>query len=236
LAGSKNSLIVFFASPIGRKLLTGITGLALTVFVLEHMLGNLVFFSSDPNAYNLYADFLMGWGTILYVIEIALLALLVVHVVLGVSIYIRKRQARPIDYARYESAGFPSRQTTSSRTMIITGIVLGAFLVFHLLSFKFGPGVAEGYVVTVDGEPIRDLRRLMVEKFQNPLYAFGYPAIMALLGFHLRHGVWSALQSLGLLNARWSPLVYSFGGFLAVLLAVGFIVLPLWIFFEGGAA
>lgn len=230
------NLKALVASPIGRKLLTGITGLALTLFVIAHMVGNLSFFSSDPNAYNSYSHTLISLGPLLYAVELGLLAFVVVHIVLGVKIYLGKKQARPQDYDSYKSAGEPSRQSLSSRSMIVTGLVLMVFLVLHILSFKYGPGVEEGYVVTVAGEEIRDLKRLLIEKFQNPLYAFGYPAVMILLGVHLRHGIWSALQSLGAMNQRLTPVVYTIGGLLAAVIAVGFLVLPLWIFFGGGGA
>jgi succinate dehydrogenase / fumarate reductase cytochrome b subunit len=77
---------------------------------------------------------------------------------------------------------------------------------------------------------MRDLAKLVVEKFQSPLYAFGYVAVMVFLGFHLRHGVWSAFQSLGVNNISWSPLIYSFALIFAILIAVGFVVLPLGIY------
>ena len=226
----------FATSPVGRKVLTGITGLGLTVFVIGHMIGNLQYFSSNENAYNEYGHKLMELGPILYMVEIGLVAFFAYHVFLGINIYLRKRKARPEEYEVYASAGQPSRQSLASRSMIITGIVLLAFTVLHVLTFKYGPGIQEGYVVNVDGENIRDLQRLLEEKFQNPLYAFGYPAVMILLGFHLRHGIWSAFQSLGANNPRLSPIIYATGGIFAILLALGFLVLPLVIFFSGGAA
>lgn len=114
--------------------------------------------------------------------------------------------------------------------MIITGIILMVFLVIHLWSFKFGTY----YETTLDGKPVRDLARLVTEKFQSPFYTFGYVAIVLLLALHLRHGVWSALQSLGATNPRLTPLIYSIGAIIGLLIAIGFFVLPLWIFFTGG--
>ena len=226
-----NKLLTVFRSSIGRKLLTGVTGLALVGFLLEHLYSNLLYFSSDPDAYNENAHFLISLDLV-YVLELGLLTFFVVHIIVGVSIYLKKRKARPVGYATYRSAGKPSRQSLSSRTMIVTGLVLLAFLVIHIISFKYGPGIEEGFVVTIDGEPVRDLKRLLEEKFQHPAYAFGYPCVMILLGFHLRHGIWSAFQSLGAMNPRLTPVVYTLGGVLAVLIAVGFLVLPLWIFFS----
>lgn len=231
----KKSGMTIFASPILRKIATGITGLGLVFFVLVHMLGNLQYFSPDGDAYNVYTHKLESLGPILYAIEIGLLAFFVLHAVIGTSIYLKKRRARPVSYQEYGSAGTPSRQSLSSRSMIVTGIILLVFLVFHLWSFKYGPGVAEGYVVEIDGTSMRDLKRLVAEKFSHASYAFGYTAVMLLLAVHLRHGVWSALQSLGAIKPRLSGLVYTIGALLGLLIAFGFLVLPLWIYFTGGA-
>jgi len=230
MSNSGTSVKLALWSSVGKKIVTGITGLALVVFLIEHLYSNLLYFSSDSDAYNENAHFLTSLDLV-YVLELGLLTFFVVHIIVGVSIYLRKRKARPDGYATYRSAGKPSRQSLSSRTMIVTGLVLLVFLVIHIISFKYGPGIEEGFVVTINGEPVRDLKRLLEEKFQHPVYAFGYPFVMILLGFHLRHGIWSAFQSLGAMSPRLTPVVYTLGGVLAVLIAVGFLVLPLLIFF-----
>jgi succinate dehydrogenase / fumarate reductase cytochrome b subunit len=113
--------------------------------------------------------------------------------------------------------------------MIITGVILLVFIILHIAQFKFGPGVAEGYVATVDGKEVRDLHRLVVETFRQPIWAVGYMGVMVLLGLHLRHGFWSAFQSLGMINPRLSGVISLIGVALALLLAVGFLGIPLWI-------
>ena len=119
--------------------------------------------------------------------------------------------------------------------MIITGIILLVFTVFHLISFKFGPGGPgngdAAYLTTIDGVEMRDLAKLVREKFALPWYTFGYTAIMLLLVTHLRHGVWSALQSLGAMRPSLSPAVYTIGGLLGLGIGVGFIIMPLALFF-----
>jgi succinate dehydrogenase / fumarate reductase cytochrome b subunit len=211
-----------YQSSLGKKLLTGITGLALASFVLMHMVGNLLVFKGGQ-AYNRYAHWLEGLGPLLALIELGLLLIVVTHAALGIQIFWRRRQARPITYERYESAGSPSLQSFSSRSMILTGSVVAVFLVAHLLSFKFGP-----YYSTVlpNGESARDLSRLVIQSFQRPSYAFGYTAVMVLLGLHLRHGLWSALQSLGVMSRGLKSLVYALSALVAVLIALGFLVLP----------
>ena len=220
-----------FTSQVGKKLLTGITGLGLTLFVLGHMAGNLSYFAGHE-AYNAYAHKLMSLGPLFYFIELGLLAFFVFHIVLGINIYLGKRAARKQGYKRYKSVGGASRQSLSSRSMIITGITLAVFLVFHLLSFKYGEYIDSATQFDADGKPYRDLAKLVEKKFESPLYAFGYTGMMLLLALHLRHGVWSAFQSLGATNPRLTPLIYSLGALLGILIAVGFIVLPLWIFFN----
>ena len=219
-------------SPIGRKVLTGATGIGLVAFVIAHMIGNLTYLSSDPNAYNTYAHKLLSLGWIFYTIEILLALCFLLHAVVGIAIQVRRRKARPVGYKLYKSAGSPSCSGYSARSMIFTGIILLGFLILHLNSFKYGPGEAQGYIATLEGgEIVRDLRRLMTEKFQEPLYAFGYPLVMILLGMHMRHGVWSALQSLGMMNRRLSPYLYTLAAVLGVLVAVGFLFVPLYIYF-----
>jgi succinate dehydrogenase / fumarate reductase, cytochrome b subunit len=95
-----------------------------------------------------------------------------------------------------------------------------------VMTFRFGPY----YTVTVDGVEMRDLHRLVVEVFRNPVNVALYVAVMVLLGLHLRHGFWSALQSLGAYHPRWTPLWYTGGAIVAALLAVGFIVIPVWVY------
>ena len=77
---------------------------------------------------------------------------------------------------------------------------------------------------------MRDLARLVIEKFHSPIYTFSYVGVMLFLGLHLRHGVWSAFQSLGTMNTGFSPLVYTIALVLAVLITIGFLVLPLAIY------
>ncbi len=227
--------MAFYKSPIGRKVITGITGIALTLFTIIHLVGNLSLLKSNGDTFNVYAETLASLGVLLYIAEIGLVAFFLVHAIIGISIFLKKKAARPVDYSVYKSAGNASKQTLSSRSMIVTGSILLAFLVFHIWSFKYGPGMAEGYVATVDGEQIRDLHRLVYEKFQLPLYAFGYPLVMIMLGVHLRHGIWSGLTSLALVKPKLSSIVYTVGGVIGGLIALGFIILPLAIYFGGGA-
>lgn len=206
-----------------------ITGLAMIIFLIEHLAGNLMLFSKNPVPYNEYSHFLMSFGWLLIVAELILIAILLFHMISAIQITLDKKKARPEDYVKIGNAGATSKKTFSSRTMIWSGVIIFVFLIIHLKTFKFGPW----YTTTVDGVEMRDLHTLVWEVFQNPLYVVGYIAAMTFIGFHLRHGFWSAFQSLGAHHPRYSPLIYSTGFFVAVIIAVGFLGIPVWIYFTG---
>lgn len=216
-------------SSIGKKIVTGITGLGLFGFVVVHLLGNLTLFIGQE-AFNSYAYFLEhllhGWLIIAF--EIGLTAFFAFHIIAGVYVaLIDKERARPVKYAKVRHARGTSKKTLSSRSMIITGIVLGAFVVWHVNMFKFGD---HGVYVHPNGTEMKDLYTLVVASFSELWITAAYVAVMILLGFHLRHGVWSAFQSLGLNSTRSAPLVEGLGFAFALALAIGFVILPLYIY------
>ena len=224
---SQSPLLRFYRSPIGKKLISGATGLALVGFILVHMAGNLLLFLGH-DAYNAYAEHLANWGVLLYALEGLLVGIALLHMGVGVSVFIKRLRARPEGYSQYQSASENSYQSVSSRTMIITGSVLAIFLGLHLWTFKFGPY----YPTQLNGQSARDLARLVVETFHKLPYVLGYSAVLLGLGFHLRHGVWSAVQSLGLLHAGIRPIAYGVSALLATAIALGFVALP-WFIYGG---
>ena len=193
----------------------------MVVFVIVHMLGNLTLLVS-ADTYNQLAHAIEQLGPLLWIIEGVLLAMVIVHMAIGITIYLGKQKARQAAYAQYESAGEPSRQTLASRTMIFSGVLLGLFLVGHLATFKFGP------VYPLPGSGDRDLARLVFETFHKPAYTAGYVLILSFLGLHLRHGIWSALQSLGVAT---KPGVFAASAVMGGAIALSFIGLPLAIYF-----
>ncbi|MEO5931513.1 MAG: succinate dehydrogenase cytochrome b subunit [Candidatus Kapaibacterium sp.] len=231
-----SKLLAGLTSQVGRKILTGVTGFVLVLFVIGHLSGNLSLLKSDPNAFNGYARFLHSFGAFVYVIEVLLTLVILTHAYIGISIALRKKEARKQGYEMYRSKGGQSKQSISSRTMVYTGTILLIFLVIHIIQFRFGAGISAGYITTLNGEEARDLRRLVVEVFQNPGWVAFYVGVMILLGFHLRHGIWSMLQSLGAMRPRYTPVIYGIALILGILLAVGFLLLPIWLYIYGGAA
>lgn len=216
-------------SQVGRKVLNAVTGIGLVVFIILHLAGNLTLFGS-AEAFNRYTLQLESLGWLLYILEFFLALTFILHAAVGISIWRKRRRARPKHYKKYQSRGEPSHMTWYSRSMIFSGIVLLTFLVVHLNDFKF----AETDTIMIDGEQARDLKSVVVDTFVNPWYTFGYSFVMAFLGAHLAHGIWSSFTSLSLKRTTFSDKLYTVGVILAILLALGFMFIPLYIYFTGG--
>ncbi len=214
-------------STVFRKFLMGLSGLLLCGFVVMHLLGNLTLLLPNSDPFNMYAHKLESMGPLLYVAEIGLIVLFMMHIGIGIGIQLEKKQARPNDYQVKGDAGGPSHKSVFSKNMIITGMLLAVFVIAHQFHFKFAPSQM---TALASGESVRDLYNVVITFFQNPLHVGGYVLMMLALGSHLRHGFWSAFQSLGASHPRYSPLIHSFGILFAVAMAVGFIILPIWIF------
>ncbi len=213
---------LFLTSP-GKKLLNGATGLLLVAFVVVHLIGNFTFLMGPP-AFNGYARLLetIGHGWALHVFEVVLLLLFVFHAIAGVIVWLDKQRARRAGYVESRDAGGTSRKTFSSQTMIWTGILLGGFVWWHVAMFRFGPA-------WVGPMGARDLYGLVVHAFRSLWTTWLYVIAMAGLGFHMRHGFWSMLQSLGWMNARATPGWWVAALVVGIVLAVGFLFLPLYV-------
>jgi succinate dehydrogenase / fumarate reductase, cytochrome b subunit len=224
----------YLTSSVFKKFVMGASGLALVGFVITHLLGNLLLYKTEGNTFNEYAHKLESLGGLLVVAEMGLLVFFLVHAFSGVRLALSARTAKPIKYAVTKSKGGESKMGLSSNNMVWSGTFLFLFVVLHVAHFKFGPNIAEGYVASLSsGGEARDLHRHVVEQFQNPIVMIAYVVAMIFLGLHLRHGIWSALQSLGLTRENNSKAMYCIGGGLAILLSVGFLFIPLVIYFRG---
>jgi succinate dehydrogenase / fumarate reductase cytochrome b subunit len=215
----------YLGSSIGKKKLVGLTGLALAGFTLAHMSGNLLLFVG-PDAYNRYGHALVS-TPLIYVAEAVLVLAFLTHIGLTVSLAMANRAARPVSYAM--AATGPKKTSFAARTAILSGLLLLAFVVLHLWTFKYG----EVYLTVVDGVEMRDLHRLVVEKFREPLYVGWYLFCLVLLGMHLSHGISASFQSLGLFAAN-HPTLRKLGLAAAAVIAGGFFIQPLFIFLGFG--
>lgn len=216
-----------FSSSIGSKFLIAFTGLALLIFLIAHLAGNLLFIAG-PDAFNEYSHKLIS-NPLIYLAEIGLLAVFVLHIIKTVGLVAGSYAARPQGYAKRKWAKTKndrSRKSVSSSTMIVTGTITLLFVVTHLLTFKFGT-----YYETSEG--LRDLYRLQLNVFSNPGYVAFYVVAMGVILFHLWHGVSSAMQSFGFNNPTWAPRFIVGGRVLAVVLGVGFAILPIYTLIVG---
>ena len=175
------SLLKAASSQVGRKILTGLTGLFLALFVIFHLGGNLAIFG-EPEAMNRYSMVLHNFGPLLWFARIGLLVVFLIHTWIGISIWWNKRKARPQKYAVYSSKGGPSRQSLSSRSMAFTGVVL-FFFVIHINTFALG----DTGTVMIDGQQTHDIKSLVLEHFQNPFMLLDMPSQC----FCLEHTPWS---------------------------------------------
>jgi succinate dehydrogenase / fumarate reductase cytochrome b subunit len=212
----------FLGTTVGKKYLMGITGLIWAGFVLAHMAGNMLIFVSH-DAYNAYGHALTS-GKIIYVAELVLVLALITHVYMAISLTKNNREAKGQKYA--VAAKGAKRVSLASRTMAIQGSLILVFVILHLITFKYG----QHYETNVNGVPMRDLAKLMEEVFQQPGYVVWYVVALILLGFHLKHGVGSTFQSLGLMEGTyrnvWAKLSIGYG----IIVALGFISQPLYLF------
>lgn len=222
-----------WTSTVGRKVLASISGAMLMIFVLVHLVGNLTLFAGRDGAlFNSYAHHLEALGPLLYVAEIGLILVLLLHVVMAVGVRIGQKLARPQNYSTYASKDGPSRQTLSSRSMLVTGLILLIFIPMHVWMFKYNAGT-EFPTVDVNGTEMKDLYLVVLYAFKQPPKTWAYVVVMLLLGLHLRHGFWSAFQSLGVLAPKWVPAFFTVGLVFAVLLAGGFLAMPLYLLYFG---
>lgn len=216
----------FFSSSVGTKILIALTGLGFFGFLITHLAANLLIIA-DRDAFNAYSHKLTS-NPLIYIAEFGLAAIFLLHAGKAIVNFLGNNSARPSSYEKKTPAGHTSRKSLASTTMIVSGSIILIFTVVHIATMKFGAYYEDAV------HQYRDLHRTAVEVFQNPLWVAFYVVVMGLLGMHLRHGLSSAAQSLGLSNPRYSRAAQITGTVLAVLMAGGFALIPLWVFFIGG--
>jgi len=198
-----------------------LSGIALVGFVLAHMVGNLQIFIG-AEAINAYAKMLKSMPGLLWVMRLGLIAMVVVHIVSGLRLARLNRAARPERYRRSATiqTGMPAR------TMALSGLLLLAFIVYHLLHLTLGQTHPEHYAMT-DAMGRQDVFGMMVMGFQQAPVAISYIIAMVLLGMHLSHGISSLFQSLGLNSPKYAPMIAKIGPTVAGVIVIGNISMPL---------
>ncbi len=211
------------SSSVGTKLLIGLTGLALFAYLILHLVGNALIFAG-PEVFNAYSHALIS-NPLVVPVEIGLAAIFLVHVYKTVTNWLANRTARPVAYVKKELAGHTSRKGLASSTMIVSGLVTLLFVVIHVKQFKYGT-----WYEVVGAPGVRDLNRLEVEVFQSPLWVAAYVICMVLVGLHLRHGIASAFQSLGLDHPLYTRRLTAWALVGAIVIAGGLAIIPIWVY------
>jgi succinate dehydrogenase / fumarate reductase cytochrome b subunit len=212
-------------SSIGNKFLMAATGILLLLFVIGHLIGNLQIFAGRE-AVNAYAKWLHDHVGLLWTVRIGMLAILGLHVYTAFRLWLQNRAARPETY-RHEDI---VQATWASRHMLLTGIVVFAYLVFHLLHLTFRE-IDTGGMGVMDAKGRLDVYGMLVSGFQLPAVAVVYIASMVLLGIHLWHATSSAFQTVGWDQSAIRRVVAWVAPALAVLIAGGYIIIPLAVWF-----
>lgn len=212
----------YLTSTIGKKLLVGVAGIGLSLFVLVHMMGNLLLFVG-PEAFNKYAHALTS-NPLIYVAEAGLISIFLLHVVVALILTMYNNASKG---SRYAKSATRTSASFASRTLHYQGVIIFAFIIYHLITFKFGPH----YEVTYGDVVMRDIFRVVVDSFQNPIVVAGYVFTVILLCMHLSHGLASSLQTLGLNGEKYDDKIKLAGHAYAAIVTLGFVSQPIYVFF-----
>jgi succinate dehydrogenase cytochrome b subunit len=210
-----------FSSSVGAKLLIALTGIGLVAYMVLHLAGNVLIFAG-ADTFNAYSHTLIS-NPLLLPVEIGLLAIFLLHVYKAVTNYLTNSAARPVRYAIKKRAHHTSRKSLASSTMIWSGLFVFVFIIIHVWQFRFGT-----YYETGGEIPIRDLARTEFEVFAQPGWVIFYVIATLLVGLHLRHGISSAFQSLGLDHPVYTRRLTAWGIVLALVIGGGLAIIPLW--------
>ncbi len=210
----------FISSSIGKKLLMALSGLFFCSFLLVHMAGNMtIFIGSD--AFNNYTT-IMSSASINKVLEVGMVLLFLVHIITSATLTLENRAARPERYTMDVSAG---KRTFMSSNMFVTGSIVLAFVVIHLINFKYGNwSNAPGSTNTMFD--------LLADFYGNAFYTIAYVIAVFVLGFHLNHAFQSAFQTLGLNHKKYTPFIQKLGTLYSIVIALGFASFPVYFFLK----
>ena len=208
-----NWLIRTLWSSVGKKLLMALTGLCFCLFLIGHLAGNLTMYAGK-DAFNAYAQRLHALGPLIMLAELGLLFFAIIHIATGLTLFYQNFKARPTRYKIQKRSG---GRTIGSSTIPYTGILLLSFIVFHLLNFHF-----------VD-KTETTIAQIVSEAFKSPLYVILYVAAMIVAALHVRHGFWSAFQTLGANHPKYMPAIMVLSILLSLIVGFGFGLLPIYL-------
>jgi succinate dehydrogenase / fumarate reductase cytochrome b subunit len=203
----------FWNTTLGKKAVMAVSGVVLAGFVIGHLLGNLQIFLG-PDRFNGYSRSLRQLPALVWSVRVLLLVMVILHIWSSLELAVTKSEARPVGYAKWK----PTSSTYASRTMYMTGPIIAAFVVYHLMQFTFGVG----------GTPFEenDVYGNVIAGFRVPAVSGFYILAMGLLCLHLRHGLWSLFQTLGFYHPRYTPRLKTAATVAALIIFLGFISIP----------
>jgi succinate dehydrogenase cytochrome b subunit len=214
LGEKMNWLVQAFSSSIGKKQVMAVTGLGFCLFVIIHLLGNLTLYGGKDSFLS-YVERLHSLGSLVTLVELGLAVFAVLHIGMGLLLFIHNVQARPVRYAVNKNAG---GRTIGSMTAPYTGLLILAFIVVHLLKFRF-----------VDKASTNDFI-ILSNVFTQIGYVVFYVLGVLVVAVHVSHGFWSGFQTIGLNHPKYMPFIQRFGVVFSVVLGAGFASIPLYIF------
>jgi len=212
-AGSARALR-FLDTTNGKKTVMAISGGVLFGFVVGHLAGNLQIFLG-PDQFNGYARTLRHLPALVWSVRVVLLVMVTLHIWSSLHLAVTRSEARPVGYLKRVPAG----STYSSRTMYMSGPIVAAFVVYHLMQFTFGVG----------GTPYEpfDAYGNVINGFRVPVVSGFYVLAVGLLCLHLRHGLWSMFQTLGFQQPRLMQPLKTVAGVVALAIFIGFVSIPI---------
>lgn len=207
-----------------------LTGLFLISFLVIHLLGNLQLLKDDGGmAFNQYAYF-MTHNPLIKTVSYGLYFFILLHTVQGLLLYFNNRKSRG-----QQKYAVKNRTSSSweARNMALLGSLILIFILIHMGDFWFAMKAGKLDMVNYEGfdEPVSNLYTKVALSFKQLWIVIFYVIAMIGLGFHLKHGFWSAFQTLGLNHKKYSPMIKTIGVILAVLLPIGFAIIPLYYYF-----
>jgi succinate dehydrogenase / fumarate reductase cytochrome b subunit len=206
----------FWQTTNGKKVVMAVTGAIMFLFIIGHLLGNLLVFGG-PDTINAYARFLHFDDSLLWIIRSILILSIVLHITATVELALRNKWARPIGYSRKQAIN----SSYASRTMYWSGPIVLVFIIFHLLQFT------AGYIHPEAAFIAGDVYQNLVAGFQVWWVSAWYIFAIALLGLHLRHGLWSMFQSVGLAHPEHTQTLKRAALAIATIIVLGYISIPI---------
>ena len=210
-----NWLVKTFSSSIGKKQVQAVTGLLFCLFIVVHLMGNLTIYAGKESFLS-YVDHLHSVEALVTAAEFGLIFFAVLHIGMGLYLFLENRRARPVAYAVDKSAG---GRTIGSRTAPYTGALILVFVIFHLIRFRF-----------VDKMTINDFTILSNTFAEFGFWTLFYIAGVIVVAVHVSHGFWSGFQTLGLNHPKYMPVLERVGIIFSLIIGIGFASIPVFLF------